>query len=66
MYVEPQRNQSLTTALAEWLVAMLYHAQLRSKLCDVNLFLRKTLYYDFVSLKTFSAKVDEISQGKQI
>ena len=36
------------------------------KLCDVNFLTRKTLYCNLVSLKTFFAKVDEISQLFQI
>ena len=51
------------SALAEWLV-LIYHTELGNKLCDVNYLIRKTLYCNFVSLKTFSAYVDEISQGK--
>ena len=52
------------TALAEWLVPMWYYTELRSILCDVNFLIMKTLYCNFVSLKTSSAKVDEISQER--
>ena len=51
----------LATALAEWLVPMWYYTELRSKLCDVNFLIRKTLYCNFDSLKTSSTKVEEIS-----
>ena len=54
----------LATALAEWLVPMWYYTELRSKLCDVNFLIRKTLYCNFDSLKTSSAMVDEILQER--
>ena len=59
-----KETSHLTSDLIEWLVPVLYHIELRNKLCDVNFPIRKTLYCNFVSLKTFSAKIDEISQGK--
>ena len=59
-----QETSYLATALAEWLVRMWYYTELRSKLCDVNILIRKTLYYNFDSLKTSSPKVDEISQER--
>ena len=40
--VEQQRNLDYFSVV--WLVPMRYHTKLRSNLCDVNLFERKTLY----------------------
>ena len=59
-----KETSKLATALAEWLVPLWYYTELRSKLCDVNFVIGKALYCDFGSLKTSSAKVDEISLGR--
>ena len=61
-----KETSQLATALAEWLVPMWYYTELRSKLCDVNFLIRKTLYCNFVSLKTSFERVDEIYQERQI
>ena len=37
-----------------------------SQLCDINMPIRKTLYCNFVSLKTSSANVDRRNHGKNI
>ena len=59
-----KETSQLTTALAKCLVLMWYHTEVRSKLFDVNLLIRKTLHSNFFSLKTSFTKVDVISQRK--
>ena len=59
-----KETSQLTTALAEWLVPMRYHTELKNQLCDVNFLVRKALYGDFLNLKKFSAKGDKISREK--
>ena len=55
---------SRTTNLNQLDISFPKYSELRSKLSDVNFLLRKTWYCNFDSLKTSSAKVDEISQER--
>ena len=59
MWNDKETSQFIT-ALAKWLFAMSYHTEIRSQLYGVSFLIRKTLYCNFLSLKTSSAIVDEI------
>ena len=58
-----KQTSQLTSAMAEWLGLMWYHIESKSQFCYVYFYIKKTLLYcNSVSLKTSSARVEEISR----